>query len=415
MKDVRGEYKITELGEIPKEWSISSIEAVADSVDYRGKTPQKVDKGIILVTAKNIQSGYIDYEVSKEYIQDEAYDFVMSRGKPQIGDVLFTTEAPLGNVANVDRENIALAQRVIKFRGKQDVLDNYYLKYYMLGEKFQTDIFNEATGSTVLGIKGSRLKKIKVILPPLKEQKKIADILSTVDEQIENVDHLIEKTKELKKGLMQQLLTKGIGHTEFKETEVGIIPKDWKVKKLGECVEIRSGNSPSNFEFEEEAQYPFYKVDDMNYTNKFLEQAKVYFNSSRYELMPKGMIVFPKRGASIFTNKVAILSQNGYFDTNIMGLICNDKINNEYLFYQIKYIELQQFADTTAVPQINNKHINPLLVPLPSIKEQIKIVEVLSSIDNQINMQEKKKDKLLKLKNGLMQQLLTGKIRVKVD
>lgn len=200
-------FKDTEIGKIPEEWEVKSIEEVCTIVDYRGKTPTKVEEGVFLVTAKNIGKGYIDYNVSKEYIKKQDYDNVMSRGLPKKGDVLFTTEAPLGNVANVDREDIALAQRVIKLRGILGILNNYYLKYYMLSENFRKAIYDEATGSTVLGIKGSRLKKIKLIIPTLKEQLQISSILSSVDEQIQQYESKKEKLQELKKGLMQKLLT----------------------------------------------------------------------------------------------------------------------------------------------------------------------------------------------------------------
>jgi len=145
MKKVKEGYKMTELGEIPEDWEVVMIETVCESVDYRGKTPTKTNHGIFLVTAKNIGKGYIDYVVSQEFVSKEDYHSVMSRGLPKKGDVLFTTEAPLGYVANVDNENIALAQRIIKFRGKSGIVDNYYLKHYMLGDKFQNSIIREAT------------------------------------------------------------------------------------------------------------------------------------------------------------------------------------------------------------------------------------------------------------------------------
>ena len=109
-----------------------SLAELCDIVDYRGKTPKKSDEGVFLVTAKNIRQGYIDYEKSQEYIPAEIYDDVMHRGLPQIGDVLITTEAPCGYVAQVDRIDIALAQRVIKYRPKSDALDSSFLKYILL-------------------------------------------------------------------------------------------------------------------------------------------------------------------------------------------------------------------------------------------------------------------------------------------
>lgn len=193
----------------------------------------------------------------------------------------------------------------------------------------------------------------------------------------------------------------------YKITEIGEIPIEWECSKLEDYIEIRSGNSPSGFKLKEKGKYPFFKVDDMNYTSKYMKIAKVYFDECKYELMSKGMVVFPKRGASIFTNKVAILDRSGYFDTNTMGLTCSSKLNNEYLFYQLKFIGLEKFADTTAVPQINNKHINPLVIPIPTMEEQEKITSILSTVDEQIDNVDALIEKNKELKKGLMQTLLT--------
>ena len=155
-----------------------TLESVCNVVDYRGKTPKKVDNGIFLVTAKNIRKGYIDYDKSQEYIAIENYDEVMKRGKPELGDVVITTEAPCGNIAQIDRTDIALAQRVIKYRAKDSTfLDNTYLKYVLLGAEFQNKLKINATGGTVKGIKGSKLHQLTIPIPPIEMQKKIVKIL----------------------------------------------------------------------------------------------------------------------------------------------------------------------------------------------------------------------------------------------
>ena len=155
-----------------------SLSSICDIVDYRGKTPKKTESGIFLVTAKNIRKGYIDYEKSQEFISRDDYSEVMRRGLPQIGDVLITTEAPCGNVAQVDRENIALAQRVIKYRPKNELLDSTYLKYILLGKDFQSKLDVASTGGTVKGIKGSRLHALTIPVPSIEKQKQIVSILS---------------------------------------------------------------------------------------------------------------------------------------------------------------------------------------------------------------------------------------------
>jgi type I restriction enzyme S subunit len=214
------QFKDSPLGEIPESWEIKELNQVTDYVDYRGKTPPKVEEGILLVTAKNIKMGFIDYSVSQEFIPEDLYNEVMSRGVPKIGDVLITTEAPLGNVASVNIENIALAQRVIKYRGMQGVIDNKYLKFYMLSPLFQSLLAKESTGSTVKGIKGSRLHKLNVLIPTLEEQKKISQILELVFNKIDVLTQSKTHFTSLKKGLMQKLLTGKIRVNSLIKNEV---------------------------------------------------------------------------------------------------------------------------------------------------------------------------------------------------
>ena len=159
-----------------------SLSDLCDIVDYRGKTPRKSDTGVFLVTAKNIRQGYIDYGKSQEYIPADTYNEVMHRGFPKIGDVLITTEAPCGYVAQVDREDIALAQRVIKYRPKDpSFLDATFLKYILLGKEFQRKLEKASTGGTVKGIKGSILHTLTIPVPEIGVQKKTVELLNHFD------------------------------------------------------------------------------------------------------------------------------------------------------------------------------------------------------------------------------------------
>jgi len=180
------EYYHDELLKFDESVVYESLESLCDIVDYRGKTPKKVDSGVFLVTAKNIRKGYIDYEASQEFIAEEDYLEVMRRGLPQIGDVLFTTEAPCGNVAQIDREDIALAQRVIKYRPKGKKLNSTFLKYVLLGSEFQNKLLSKSTGGTVKGIKGSVLHTLTVPVPSIEEQLRIVEILDKFNEMCNN-------------------------------------------------------------------------------------------------------------------------------------------------------------------------------------------------------------------------------------
>ena len=199
------------IGKIPNDWNAVPLTKYLESIiDYRGRTPEKTEAGRFLVTAKNIREGQIDYEISQEFTSEDEYQRIMTRGMPQIGDVLFTTEAPLGEVANVDDVSIALAQRIIKFRPKSDRLNPYFLKYWILSYSFQSELHQYATGSTVLGIKASKLGLLKLNLPPLKEQAQIANSLDRKTGQIDDLIALEGRKIELLKEYRQSLIFEAV-------------------------------------------------------------------------------------------------------------------------------------------------------------------------------------------------------------
>ncbi|MDM2959340.1 restriction endonuclease subunit S [Citrobacter sp. CK202] len=152
-------------------------------IDYRGKTPKKVSSGVPLITAKVVKSGRI--ELPNEFIAEADYATWMTRGYPEVGDIVLTTEAPLGEVAQIKYLPVALAQRIVTLRGKEGVLDNNYLLYLLQSSQMQEKLIGRSTGTTVIGIKQSELRKVEVTLPPIAEQRAISHILSTIDDKIE--------------------------------------------------------------------------------------------------------------------------------------------------------------------------------------------------------------------------------------
>ncbi len=154
-------------------WPEMELGEVCRFIDYRGKTPQKAPNGIPLITAKNVRDGFIDPE-PREYINEADYDSWMTRGIPQAGDVLFTTEAPLGNAAQITTtERFALAQRLIALCPNRELLIGGFLKDILLSKQMRETIFSRQSGTTVYGIKASVLKEIRIPLPPLATQQAI--------------------------------------------------------------------------------------------------------------------------------------------------------------------------------------------------------------------------------------------------
>jgi type I restriction enzyme S subunit len=166
------------LGEVPEHWACGGLTRfIGPVVDYRGRTPTKGDAGVFLVTARNVREGRIDYEASEEFVDPSSAASLLARGAPEIGDLLFTMEAPLGQVALIDRTDIALAQRIVKFRGQPESMRNAFLMYWIMGSTCQARLETLATGSTALGIKASKLGMIECLAPPLEEQDQIVSFI----------------------------------------------------------------------------------------------------------------------------------------------------------------------------------------------------------------------------------------------
>ena len=179
---------------IPCSWEMVELNSILSFVDYRGKTPNKSTKGIFLITASNIKKGYMDY-TRKEYISEKEYSDRQSRGITKKGDLLFTTEAPLGNVALCDLEVSSCGQRVITMQAycKNTVCLELFM-YFLLSPSFQKELLDNCTGTTAKGIKAEKLKHLLVPYPPIEEQQRIVD---RINELMEKIDDYEKVEKEL--------------------------------------------------------------------------------------------------------------------------------------------------------------------------------------------------------------------------
>lgn len=200
------------LGKIPAHWDVIPFtKYLIEKSDYRGNTPEKIPEGVLLVTARNVRMGFLDYECSQEYVSLEGYADIMRRGLPKVGDILFTTEAPLGNVALVDREDIALAQRIIRFRVAPDSLESRYALFTMMADPFQRQLQSLSTGSTAEGLKASKLNGLRIAAPSVYEQRSIAIFLdretAKLDALVTKVREAIERLREYRTALISAAVT----------------------------------------------------------------------------------------------------------------------------------------------------------------------------------------------------------------
>lgn len=225
-------------------------EAIETLIDYRGKTPPKTTSGVWLITAKVIKDGFIQGD-NKEFIAEDFYDEWMRRGLPRQWDVLITTEAPLGEVAQLRTpEKVALAQRVILLRGKPDVMNQGYLYQAMKDSFVQGELKARSSGTTVLGIKQAELWKVRIPWYPLPTQRKIAGVLSAYDDLIENNTRRIAILEALAQAIYREWFVdfRFTGHEKVKlvNSAIGKIPEGWRPSRLGDLAkEVRRGVDPT--------------------------------------------------------------------------------------------------------------------------------------------------------------------------
>jgi type I restriction enzyme S subunit len=297
------------------EWTVLPLEDCMEAViDYRGKTPEKTAFGIPLITAKVVKGGRI--ETPDEFIAVDNYDAWMRRGIPKAGDVVVTTEAPLGEVAQLGTERVALAQRLIALRGKAGLLDNGFLKFLMQSKDVQEQLRARASGTTVLGIKQTELRKLLLSLPPFGEQRAIAHILGTLDDKIELNRRMNETLEAMARALFKSwfvdfdpVRAKAEGRdaglpkpladlfpARLVDSELGEIPEGWGVGRFGEVVEqARDQENPLSFP---DALYHHFSIPafDDGQTAKAELGASIKSLKSR---VPTGVILMSKLNPEI--------------------------------------------------------------------------------------------------------------------
>ncbi len=186
------------------EWVVISLGDATNFIDYRGKTPNKIDSGVRLITAKNVKMGYLSLD-PEEFISEEEYVERMTRGFPTINDLFFTTEAPLGNVClNTIKEKISVGQRIITIQPY--IIKPEFLAYQMMSSYFQKEIDKRKSGVTALGIKSSKLVQVPIVLPPLAEQQAIVARVDSLMAVIDELEKQVAERKEQAQLLMQTVL-----------------------------------------------------------------------------------------------------------------------------------------------------------------------------------------------------------------
>jgi len=408
------EIKETEMGKIREEWEIVKLGEVCEfkrGFSYRSNQITKDFTKVRFITINNIEKeGGIKRDSEKIFIKESVNidpELFLNKGDILIANTDMSKGFIIGAPILIENINgkLIYSMDLTKLIFNKSKINSKFLFYYLKHNIIRQKMKSFAQGTNVLHLNHDLAKLLKLPLPPLPEQQKIAEILSTVDSAIEKVNQAIEKTQRLKKGLMQELLTKGIGHNEFKDTEIGRIPKEWEVVKLEEIFDIQVGGDiyKLNFSKQKNERYKF-----PIYSNS-LENNGLYGYADTYQY-PENCITVTGRGT---LGRATPRFEK--FNAIIRLLVLIPKANISIMFVS-EYINARIGfrVEKTSIPQLTAPKLAKYKLPLPPLPEQQKIAEILSTVDKRLELLKKKKEKLERIKKGLMNDLLTGKRIIRI-
>jgi type I restriction enzyme S subunit len=389
--DVKPGFKQTEVGVIPEDWRVTTAAHICELVvDCKNRTPPVVEGGAFaVVRTPNVRNGTFIRE-DLRFTDEESFREWTMRAIPQVGDVLITREAPLGEVCLVPSDlRVCLGQRMMLYRPDRRAAESHFLLYSLMSPGVQNNLLKKIGGSTVGHAKVDDIRDLQIALPPTKaEQEAIAEALSDANAHIESLEQLITKKRHIKQGAMEELLT-------GKKRLPGFNGK-WVVKRIGEMLSIEHGKSQ-------------HAVADPNGIYPILATGGQIGTANRF-LYDKPSVLIGRKGT---IDQPRYMDQPFWtVDTLFYSVICapNDA---KFLFYRFCLMEWKQHNEASGVPSLNARTIERIEMRIPPPDEQSAIAVILSDMDAEIGALEGKLSKARHIKQGMMQELLTGRIRLR--
>jgi len=422
-------FRMTELGPLPEEWEVINLNEVIDlrrGVSWQKKEANREGIGVPVIGIPNIkENGSIDFSDTYFLNKNISEEKIL-----QINDILFVGSS--GSIKNIGR-NVLIREipqnrftyasftflgRVISMK-----VDNKYLFYLLNSPVVDFTKYARRSSDGKYNFQLTQFKnEQKIPLPPLLEQQKITAILSAVQEAKEKTEAVISATRDLKKSVMNYLFTYGpvpvvdAENVPLKETEVGMVPEEWEVVRLGDVAKISSGGSAPQGDEYFKGEKPFIRVSHIDNEDCIIKGYDLINDKAvqdyKLKLFPKGTIVFPKSGATIYLEKRVMLPTDAYVVSHLCTVIADEEnVTQHFLFYLLRELKLaEEKAD--GYPTLNISEIKQIKIPLPPLSTQRKIASILSTIDQKIEVEENKKRALEDLFKTLLHNLMTARIRV---
>ena len=422
MNSIPKGYKKTEVGMIPDDWEIKKLgdfssfqNGIGFPIRYQGK--QNGDLPFCKVSDMNLVGNEVYITRSNNYISYEEACIMNAPIVPH-NSIIF---AKVGAALLLNRRRIAKCKICVDNNMMALIPDKCVNLYFIYKKLITIDFADYAQEGALPSINSSQISKISIAVPPLPEQKAIAEVLSDMDALIEAQKELIAKKRDIKQGTMQELLSgrvrlPGYETKGWKHTDIGEIPDDWEVKILGDiCEKVIGGGTPSrNNKIYWDGKIPWATVKDLssfnaNSTQEYITEEGL--RESPSTLVPAGMIIIATR---MLIGQPVIYNCDVAINQDLKALFLIRGYDKYYLSYCLKLMskKLISASSGSTVLGISTSDLKALCLTFPSLPEQKAIAQVLSDMDNEIETLEAELEKLNHMKRGMMQELLTGRIRL---
>jgi len=408
--ELRAGYKRTEVGLIPEDWITGKLEEYFSLISYGFTNPMPtVRSGIYMITAADIHGGKLQYDSARNTSEAAYQTLLTAKSKPKRNDILLTKDGSLGRLALVDDEIICINQSVAVIRPNERVEPDF-LKILLESPAYQKKMIEDAGGSTIKHIYITIVNLMTIAVPKsLPEQRAIAVTLSDVDAMIASLDRMIVKKRDMKQAAMQELLAGKRRLPGFRG--------EWSVKKLGELGESLIGLTYSPTDVKSDGLLV------LRSSNVF--EGKLRFEDNVYvdKVVPDKIIVkegdiliCARNGSRDLIGKCALINDHaeGMTFGAFMAIFRTPFSQFVYQQFQSDIVKRQIHEHLGAtINQITNKSMNSFRIPFPEDEvERNAIAALLSDMDAEITILEQKLDKTRMMKHGMMQELLTGRIRL---
>jgi type I restriction enzyme S subunit len=397
---------------VPEGWKQHELSKVARVIDCKHRTPKYVGEGIPLVSPGTIKWGELDLETPTKRVSGTEYQSLMDHCTVEIGDLVFSRNQSLGVASYVHSSSpFVLGQDTVLIKPERII--GKFIFYKLQSETMQRHIIKLAGGSTFARINLADIRKLSIDAPPLPEQKKIAQILSTWDQAITATERLLENSQQRKKGLMQQLLT-GTRRLPGFEGE-------WTTKQIDKTGRIVSGGTPDT------TNSDLWGGDVSWLTPTDITALKTHFiydtprtltekgvKESSATLMPEGSVCICTRAS---VGLMAISTTPITTNQGFKSIVPNREHDGEFLYYLFSFNRhvFIRYSSGSTFMELSKKDFSKITFDYPPSAEQKAIARVLASANDEIEQLQKRIVCLKQEKKALMQQLLTGKRRVKLE